>query len=568
VYVDLDRFKQCSRRSTLVQGDQILGTRDKLAKGEHMGTDSGASTPLWTTVKLPNFPALDQDIQTEVCVIGAGIAGLTTAFLLAREGKSVVVVDDGPLAGGQTGRTTAHLANAIDDRYFEIERIHGSRGAQLAYQSHTEAIQLIETIVQREKIECDFERLDGYLFVPPGEDHTLLERELEAAHRAGFHQVKRVARVPWGAYDTGPALRFPGQAQFHILKYLGRVAQLIVELGGQVYCSTHASEQIEAGAPTQIETDTGYSITAQHVVVATNSPINDRWADLFAIHMRQAAYRTFALAARVPLGHVNKGLYWDTADPYHYVRLQAAPLLSDGREPSYEYLIVGGEDHKTGQADDADVRYARLEAWTKERFPMIEDVEYRWSGQVQEPADGLALIGSNPGDSPNIHIITGDSGMGMTHGTIGAMIITDAIMERENAWATLYAPTRRMSKFLVSGEILRENLNVVAQAVDFITGGEVDNVDQIAPGEGAVVGHGLTKVATYRDQAGELHERSALCTHLQCVVTWNSEEKSWDCPCHGSRFDAYGRVIDGPAAVDLAPMDEKAQEQPRTRSPR
>jgi glycine/D-amino acid oxidase-like deaminating enzyme/nitrite reductase/ring-hydroxylating ferredoxin subunit len=523
-----------------------------------MGSDSGATTPIWASLQLPHFAPLAKDVEADVCVIGAGIAGLTTAYLLAHEGKRVVVVDDGPIAGGESGRTTAHLSNAIDDRYVEIERIHGERGAQLAYQSHSEGIRVIEAIIKREKIDCDFERLDAYLFVQPGEDTRILDKEQEAAHRAGFGGVRRVEKLPWRGVDYGPALLFPGQGQFHIGKYLAALSKLIVANGGQIYCDTKASDQIENGPPARVQTERGNTITANQVVVATNTPINDRWADLFAVHMRQAPYRTFAIGARVPRGSIPKALYWDTADPYHYVRLQKAAQEQNGNDAAYEYLIVGGEDHKTGQADDADQRFARLEEWARQRFPMIETVEYRWSGQVQETADGLALIGPNPGESPYVYIITGDSGMGMTHGTIGGMLVTDMILGRENPWAALYDPARRMSRFGLSREVVRENLNVAAQFVDFLRGGDVENVEQIPPGQGAVIGRGQNKIAVYRDEAGQLHERSAICTHMGCIVARNSTEKSWDCPCHGSRYDVDGRVLDGPATAELVAVEESA----------
>lgn len=207
-----------------------------------MSSDSGQSTSVWMDVEVPTFAPLKENVKADVCVIGAGIAGLTTAYLLAREGKSVIVLDDGPIGGGETGRTTAHLANEIDDRYFEIERIHGAKGAKLAYASHTSAIDLIEKIVEREKIACDFERLDGFLFVPLGEDRSILDDELEAAKRAGFLEVKRVERAPIELYDTGPALRFPGQAQFHVLKYLNGLVRAITRDGGRIYCDTRASD--------------------------------------------------------------------------------------------------------------------------------------------------------------------------------------------------------------------------------------------------------------------------------------------------------------------------------------
>jgi Rieske Fe-S protein len=222
---------------------------------------------------------------------------------------------------------------------------------------------------------------------------------------------------------------------------------------------------------------------------------------------------------------------------------------------TYDWLIVGGEDHKSGQADDVGERHSRLEAWTKERFPMAEEFEYRWSGQVMEPADGVAFIGRNPGDEPNVFVATGDSGMGMTHGTIAGILLTDLILRRESPWTKLYDPSRKMLRAPL--EYAKENLNVAAQYLeDYLTGGDVDSVDDIALDQGAVVRRGLAKVAVYRDNSGALHECSAVCTHLGCVVSWNSVEKTWDCPCHGSRFDSVGRVIGGPAISDLRPAGE------------
>jgi glycine/D-amino acid oxidase-like deaminating enzyme/nitrite reductase/ring-hydroxylating ferredoxin subunit len=523
-----------------------------------MSSDSGQSTSIWMEIELPDFAPLTTDVRTEVCIIGAGIAGLTTAYLLAAEGRSVVVLEDGTIGGGESGRTTGHLANAIDDRYVQIEKMHGSQGARLAFESHTAAINRIEAIMAREQIECDFERLDGYLFVPPGESTDILDQEFEAARRAGFIEVTRVARAPLADFDTGPCLLFPGQGQFHVLKYLAGLVRAITRDGGRIFCHTRASDQIEPGPPARVTTETGATITADHVVVATNSPINDHWSDLFAIHMRQAAYRTFAIGARVPKGSVPRALYWDTQDPYHYVRLQNAPTADGATEAADEVLIVGGEDHKTGQDDDADARYARLAAWARERFPMMERILFHWSGQVQEPADGLALIGPNPGDAAHIYIATGDSGMGLTHGTIAGILITDLIAGRPNPWATLYNPARRMSVRGAVGDLVKENLNVAVQYTDFLARGDVADVSAIKPGEGALVRRGLRKSAVYRDAAGTLHERSAVCTHLGCLVAWNSAEQSWDCPCHGSRFDAYGRVIDGPANLDLATVEEAA----------
>jgi glycine/D-amino acid oxidase-like deaminating enzyme/nitrite reductase/ring-hydroxylating ferredoxin subunit len=509
------------------------------------------SRSVWMdTAKLPAESSLAEGIDADVCIVGAGIAGMSTAYLLAREGKSVVVLDDGPIGGGMTQRTTAHLVNALDDRYFELERLHGEEGARLAAQSHTAAINAIEAIVDQEAIKCEFERLDGYLFVPPHDSKKILDDELEAANKAGLTEIEKVERVPWDSYDTGPALRFPNQGQFHPLKYLAGLAKAIKEKGGRIYTQTHAKE-IEGGKQARVETSNGGVVTAGAVAVATNTPVND----LIAIHTKQAAYQTYVIGARIPKGSVTRALYWDTPDPYHYIRLET---VGRGAE-AYDILIVGGEDHKTGQQDDANKRFGALERWTRHRFPMVEGIEYRWSGEVMEPIDGLAFIGRNPMDQKNVFIATGDSGNGMTHGTIAGILLTDLIMERKNDWESIYDPSRVTLKALPT--FVKENLNVAMQYTDLVVAGDVESVDEIKPGFGAVISRGLSKVAAYRDPEGEVHELSAVCQHLGCIVNWNTLENTWDCPCHGSRYDALGHVIQGPANADLEQTADSREKQ-------
>lgn len=493
------------------------------------------------TETLPGFPRLSIDEKADVCVIGAGIAGLTTAYLLIQSGKTVIVVDDGPIASGETERTTAHLTAALEDRYMQLERWHGPNGARAAAQSHSEAINLIERIVLSERIECDFERVDGYLFVSEGQSDETLEKEMAAGQRAGLIGLQMTARAPIASFDTGPALRFPDQGQFHPLKYIGGLVRAIKRAGGRIYTQTHASK-ISGGPPARIETSEKLVITADSVVVATNSPVND----LLAIHTKQAAYRTFVIGAVVPSGSVTRALYWDTANPYHYARVQ--PLAAN---EASDLLIIGGEDHKTGQADDAETRYLRLESWARARFP-ISEIRYRWSGQVMESVDGIGFIGRNPMDKNNVYIATGDSGNGMTHGTIAGMLITDLIHGRENPWSSLYDPSRK--RLRAAQGFARENFNAAAQYTDWVV--ESPHSPTIEPGTGAVVRHGLQKVAVYRDETGQQHEFSAVCSHLKCIVAWNHSEQTWDCPCHGSRFDKYGEVINGPAISNLAPLKE------------
>lgn len=521
-----------------------------------MNTALEQTTSVWMqTIALPHHAALTTSVEADVCIVGAGIAGITTAYLLQQEGRSVIVLEDGNIGGGQTERTTAHLTNAIDDRYVQIEIWHGQEGARLAAESHTAAIDRIEAIITRENIECDFERLDGFLLAAPGENQDLLERERQAAHRAGLTHVEFVAHCPLADYDTGPCLRFPRQAQFHPLKYLAGLTRIILQKGGRIFTQTHA-ETIECGPPAKVRTREGCLVTAASVVVATNTPFNN----FVTMHTKQAPYLTYVLAFAVPRGSVAKALYWDTQHPYHYVRLQDLPAVASAGErlgnPEIEdLLIVGGEDHKTGQADDAEQRYDRLEAWTRARFPIKGVRRYQWSGQVLETMDGLAFIGRNPLDGPNVYIATGDSGQGMTHGTIAGMLLTDLIVGRQNSWISLYDPARISLR--AAGRFVQENINVALQFGAWVTTGDVATSQKIAPGGAAVVRRGLTKVAAYRDEAGLLHECSAICPHLGCVVAWNHNESTWDCPCHGSRFDKQGRLLCGPANRDLAalPLD-------------
>ena len=287
-----------------------------------MQPTSGTTTSVWmATTDVPSEKILNKDLSTNICIIGAGIAGLTTAYLLAREGKGVVVLDDGPIGGGMTARTTAHLTNALDDRFYELERLFGEEGARLAGESHTAAIDRVEAIVGEEKLDCEFERLDGYLFLPTNGKLQVLEDELPAAHRAGLTGVRRLDRAPLDSFDTGPCLHFPRQGQFHPLKYLTGLAQAIERNGGQIFTGTHA-DKIEGGSEAHVITTGGYKVQTDAIVVATNSPVNDR----MVIHTKQAPYTTYVIGARIPHDSIPAMLLWDAPpdlwDAYHYLRIE------------------------------------------------------------------------------------------------------------------------------------------------------------------------------------------------------------------------------------------------------
>ena len=522
---------------------------------ENPGERAGENISFWerTAQKFRTAPLLE-NLTADVCVIGAGIAGVTTAYLLAREDRDVVLIDDGPVGGGMTGRTTAHLVSALDDRYYEFEKIVGTEYARLCAESHTAAIDCIEEIVKKAEIDCDFERLDGYLFLPPGGSVTDLKRELDAAVRAGL-RVERVDRASIANFNTEGVLRFPRQAQFHPLKYLNALAQAIVEHGGRIFTGNRVVK-IRDGDRTKIETSDVHTVLARAAVVATNCPINDR----VAIHSKQAPYATYVIGVRV-IREVEHALFWDTAQtaedekktlgpvPYHYVRF--------ARDEKGDVLLVGGEDHKSGQAEDFERRFSKLERWAREHFPMLDEVTDRWSGQVMEPVDGVAYIGRNPGNK-NVYVVTGDSGNGMTHGTIAGILFADLIAGRENPWTELYDPTRKTLNPVVVADYVTENANVAAQFRAYVTPGAQLTVDEIPCGQGAILREGMKKIAAHRDENGTLHRFSAVCPHLKCIVRWDGAEKTWDCPCHGSRFDALGCVVNGPAVRDLEPVNAAA----------
>lgn len=498
---------------------------------------------IWTRQEGGDSPQLTQDRTTDVCIVGAGIAGLSTAYFLALEGKRVIVVDAGTVGGGQTARTTAHLSNAIDRGYSDISSRRGADAARLTAESHTAAIERIAAVVADEHIDCQLERLDGYLFgAQPGDE--IVDREYAAAHAAGVPGIELLPRSPFPGLTTGPCIRYPRQGQFHPLRYLAGLAGAVGARGGEVFVHTHV-ESID-GKRKQVEASTGATINADDIVIATNTPV----FDLVALHTKQAPYMTYAVALRIDAREIPPGLYWDTEDPFHYVRF--APS-ADKKGRASALLIVGGEDHKTGQARDGRARFDRLESWARERFPKCGSVAARWSGQIMETLDGLAFIGRNPLDADNVFVASGDSGLGMTHGTIAGLLLTDMIMGRENRWTSLYDPSR--VPVAAAGTFVRENLNVAAQFADWLGAGDVASVHAIAPGHGAIMRRGLKKVAVYRDETGDLHIRSAACPHLGCIVAWNDTERGWDCPCHGSRFDCYGRVTNGPANSDLSAVE-------------
>jgi glycine/D-amino acid oxidase-like deaminating enzyme/nitrite reductase/ring-hydroxylating ferredoxin subunit len=499
-----------------------------------MKSNEAGTRSVWqATVEPRALAPLRQDTDADVVVVGAGLAGITTAYELARGGKRVVVLEKEPNIGaGETAHTTAHLVNAMDDRFTHLNSQAAHDAGRQARESHGAAVDWIERVARAENIECEFRRLDGFLVPGPGEDPKIIEEELRGAQRAGFAGAEMLASSPVEGLG-GPCIRFPNQGEYHPLKFLNGVADAFLRLGGRMFGSAQVNDAA-GGAEGHATTVDGRTVRAPQIVLATNSP-----AGRYIETMKMVPFRTFVVALEIPVGSVPHALYWDTMDPYHYVR-----LANDG---THELLVVGGGDYQTGTKDRGEQVFAELAEWARDRFEVDGPVVYRWSGQVLEPADFLAFIGRSHSDD-DVFICTGDSGQGMTHSVIAAMRIGDLILGRPERWP-VYDPKR------VSGGAIKEYLKdaglIMGRMLDHLKPGEVRSPDEIPRGSGAILRRGLKEIAVYRDDSGVVHELSAVCTHAGCIVHWNSTEGSWDCPCHGSRFDPKGAVLNGPAVSPL-----------------
>jgi glycine/D-amino acid oxidase-like deaminating enzyme/nitrite reductase/ring-hydroxylating ferredoxin subunit len=475
------------------------------------------SRSLWMSIAVaPQATQLQQDERCDVVVVGSGIAGLSTAYELSERGRSVIVIDRGSIAGGMTARTSAHLAPLCDDLMSEMQKIKGTEPSKLFYESQAAAVDRIEEIQKNEGIDCDFRRLDGYLFQGDDMPPDVIDQELDAVRAVGA-PVERLMGVPFAGCEDRHGLRYPGQATFHPLKF---------------FADTPVEEVVEENGAVTVKT-AGGNIRAGYAVVATNSPIVDR----VALHSKMSPYRTYVIGFAIDPGALPDALYWDTEEPYHYVRLQPG----DNRK---DFVLVGGEDHKSGRADDADERFDRLEKWARGKMPMLKGVTHRWSGQVLDTIDYAGFIGKNPG-SEYIYIATGDSGQGLTHGVMGAMLNTTLITRGQSNWAELYAPDRKPLK--AAKNWIVENSTALKNLAEYLAPGEIGSADELELGQGAIVRQGLQKIAAYRDAKGKVHQHSAACTHLGCHLHWNSFESCWDCPCHGSIFGPEGNVLNAPA---------------------
>ena len=505
--------------------------------------------PYWTdSASISTFQRLDADIDVDVVVVGAGITGLTTAYLLALSGKSVALLERDRCALVDTGHTTAHITMVTDRRLHTMERDFGRTHAQAVWDAGLAAIAQIDEIIREHEIDCGFEWVDGYLHSrdrqPAREQVAEFEADARLATELGF-DATFVEEVPGVG---SPGIRFDNQARFHPRRYLSGLAKAARDTGVRIF--EHSEVEEFTDEPLRV-TARGHSVRARDIVIATHNPLVgvSGIVSATAFQTKLALYTSYVVAGRVSHDTIPDALFWDTGDPYQYLRLD--------RHRDHDVVIFGGEDHKTGQVSDTNAPYARLERAITTRLPQIE-LTHRWSGQVIETPDGLPYIGRM---ADHQYAATGFGGNGMTFGTLAGMMMADAIAGRVNPWAELFDPGR-MAVRRGLWDYIKENSDYPYYMLrDRFAGADGKSVRVVRRGEGKIIEHHGTKVAAYRGRDGALSLRSATCTHMGCLVAWNNAERTWDCPCHGSRFTTDGDVISGPAETPLAevPLDERSR---------
>jgi glycine/D-amino acid oxidase-like deaminating enzyme/nitrite reductase/ring-hydroxylating ferredoxin subunit len=504
----------------------------------HAGT-----LPYWTdSASFATFAKIDRDVDVDVVVVGGGITGLTTAYLLVSAGRSVALLERAKCAQVDSGHTSAHLTMVTDARLSELARRFGRTHGQAVWDAGLAAIAQIDAIVREHEIDCAFEWVNGYLHAPNGEasrDQTdALKEDAVLASELGF-DAAFVSDVP---LVGGPGIRFDDQARFHPRKYLAGLAKAVHAKGGEIF--EHSGADEFCAEPRSVQAN-GRTLRCKDIVIATHNPLvgiaNIAAATLFQTKL--ALYSSYVIAGRVPPGTVPDALFWDTADPYQYLRIE--------RHRDHDVVIFGGEDHKTGQVSETSACYERLERALMARVPEIS-VSHKWSGQVIATPDGLPYIGRM---ADHQYAATGFAGNGLTFGTLGAIIVSDAILERRNPWAELFDPGRAAIRRGL-WEYLKENADYPYYMMrDRFAGAEGRSLRSVKRSHGKIIEHQGAKVAAYRDPNGTIRLRSAVCTHMGCLVAWNEAERTWDCPCHGSRFTPAGDVISGPAEAPLSEVD-------------
>jgi glycine/D-amino acid oxidase-like deaminating enzyme/nitrite reductase/ring-hydroxylating ferredoxin subunit len=500
--------------------------------------DNSPSMSYWQQVRLPRFSRLGRSRKFDVVVVGAGITGLTAAYLLKRAGKKVCVLDREHIGAVDTGHTTAHLTYVTDLRLGKLVKHFGKDAARLAWLGGAAAINTIEEIVGALKIGCQFTRVPGYLHASldgQRDERSDLEKEANLACELDF-DATFLESIP---YVGKPGIRFSNQAKFHPLAYIAALARAVDGEGSAVFEQADVSEIKEEPFAAVVE---GKEVECDYLVIATHVPLMGKTglvnATLFQTKL--APYSSYVVGAAVPRGRIPEASFWDTSDPYYYLRVDA------GKKS--DYVIFGGLDHKTGQETDTPARFSDLRARLYTLVPEAEAVDHQWSGQVIETNDGLPYIGET---AERQFVATGFAGNGMTFGTLAAMMACDAVLGRKNPWQSLFSVDRKKVRG-GAWDYVKENLDYPYYLVrDRLAPAEGNSIRAVRRGEGKILKLDGQRVACYRDEEGKVTTASAVCTHMGCIVRWNDAERTWDCPCHGSRFHNTGEVMAGPAETSL-----------------
>lgn len=521
---------------------------------------SGETDPVWVHQlpysEYPHFPTLDHNVTTDVCIVGSGIAGISSAYELVMRGKRVTMLEARHVLSGESGRTSGHLSSALDDGYENIQKKHGLKGANIAAESHSWAVQRVGEIAQSLGIDCEYRRLAAYEISQYNRNdrrHEVevhdIKHEVETGQKLGlnvsFHEGLTVQG--WDGHpDQRDGAVFHDQATFHPTRYfLGVLIWLSKQPNFQCFAQTRMAS-IEERDVVQVHTQDGFTVTASDAIEATCVPLQK-----LNIIAEMEYNRTYCIAIRVPRGSIEDCLIYDEAEAYKYARLTACDDQDD-------YLVVGGCDHKVGQ-ENTSGRFDELETWARERFPQAGDVDYRWSGQIYEPVDYMAFIGKNQGKN-HTYVVTGDSGDGLTHGVLAGRLLADEIDKIDNPWSHLYQPSRLGSIAKALPSMLEHDVQINTRYKRYLES-DIGDIEDLTAHTGGVLHDNLTSkpVAVYKDTKGQTYRFSAVCPHLKGVLCWNQTEKSWDCPVHGSRFSGEGICVEGPAKSNLEPMDNASR---------
>jgi glycine/D-amino acid oxidase-like deaminating enzyme/nitrite reductase/ring-hydroxylating ferredoxin subunit len=497
--------------------------------------DQAARSSLWLASVRTDFPPLDGTVTVDVAVLGGGVTGLTAAYFLKSAGKTVALAELGRIGQGATGNTTAKLTVGHGLVYGSLLRTYGEEVARQYAESNQAAIERIEKIVDEIGIDCDLERVDNYVYTESAEHVASIEEEVKAARRAGVDaQLTRETDL---TFPIRAAVRVERQAQFHPGKYLGGLADHVAGDDSYVFEHTRATG-VRSGDTCVVETPSGV-IRAKQVVVATQMPFLDRGLFFAKAHPG----KSYAIAARFDAASTPRSMYINVEEPTRSIRSTPGP---DG----LRYLIVAGEGHRPGDEPDTERSYQALERFLRERFG--GEPEYRWSAHDFRPVDQLPYVGRLRRRDQHIYVATGFAKWGLTKGTFAAEIIADTILGRTNRWAVLYDASRlnarRSAKRLVkeNGRVARRFFGDRVRS----HGGEAE-VRRLGKGEGTLARIAGRLHALYRDDKGQLHALSPQCTHLGCIVGWNSADRMWECPCHNSCFAGDGALLEGPATRNL-----------------